>query len=188
MSALTAPRADGFRIGGVLRGRLLIPGRDDMPILEGVGEVVGGYNRLSDRREYVFGGRHNAFVNQGLQRVLDSAFNGLTAARITHIGVSSDNTAVTASTTTLAGTTSIKATSGVARTNQTVSAEQTWTQADVNFSIRKIGLLTSSAAADVVNIIGGAGSSPYNEPFTIDLTTIATWSLTMGIDVTATAS
>jgi len=32
------------------------------------------------------------------------------------------------------------------------------------------------------------GSSPYDEPFTIDLTSIATWTLQMGIDVTATAS
>lgn len=138
-----------------------------------------------------FAGRHNAFVNQGLQDVLDSAYGDLVADRITHIGLSSNTTAVTATTTSLAptGSTSIKVTANTSRTNQTVHADQTWTQADVSWAITKIGLLSSSAATDVCNIIGGTGgSAPYNEPFTIDLTSIATWSLTMGIDVTATAS
>lgn len=139
-----------------------------------------------------FSGRHNAFVNQGLQRVLDSAYGDLTAVRITHIGLSADNTAVTATTTSLdpgAAGTSIKVTANTSRTNQTVHADQTWTQADVTWAMHKIGLLTAVTATNVVNIIGGAGgSAPYNEPFTIDLTSIASWSLTMGIDVTATAS
>lgn len=133
--------------------------------------------------------KHNAFVNIGLRGVLDSAFGDLTADRITHIGLSGDSTAVTVSTTTLGTPNSIKTTANTSRTNQTVGTDQTWTQADVSFAIRKIGLLRGSAATDVSNIIGGAGgSAPYDEDFTIDLTNIATWTLTMGIDTTLTAS
>ena len=59
----------------------------------------------------------------------------------------------------------------------------------MSFAITKIGLLRGSASTDVSNIIGGSGgSAPYDEPFTIDLTNITTWTLTMGVDVTATAS
>lgn len=159
-----------------------------------VGTTVAVIPQLDTDEELaciLFGGKHNAFVNQGLQYILDSAYNALTAVRLTHIGLSSSTATVTATTTSLAptGSTSIKTMANVSRTNQTVHADQTWTQADVNFAITKIGLLKGSAATDVANIIGGTGgASPYNEPFTIDLTSIATWSLTMGIDVTATAS
>lgn len=67
--------------------------------------------------------------------------------------------------------------------------DQTWTQADVNFAITKIGLLRGATPTEVSNIIGGVGgAAPYNEPFTIDLTNIATWTLTMGVDATCTAS
>ena len=137
----------------------------------------------------ITGYRGNAFVNQGLQSVLDSAYGDLTADRITHIGLSGDTAAVSGATTTLGSPNSIKTTANTSRSGQTVSTDQTWTQADVAFAITKIGLLTGSAATDVVNIIGGTGgSAPYDEPFTIDLTNIATWTLTMGVDVTATAS
>lgn len=135
------------------------------------------------------GFRGNAFVNIGLQGILDSAYGDLVADRITHIGLSGDTAAVTAATTTLGTPNSIKVTSNTSRTAQTVSTDQTWTQADVNFSITKIGLLRGTAPTEVSNIIGGVGgAAPYNEPFTIDLRQIATWSLTMGVDVTATAS
>jgi len=137
----------------------------------------------------VEGYRGNAFVLQGLGGVLDSAYGDLTADRITHIGLSGDTTAVTINTTTLGTPNSIKTTANVSRTGATVSTDQTWTQADVAFAITKIGLLRGSAATDVSNIIGGVGgAAPYDEPFTIDLTNIATWTLTMGIDVTLTAS
>lgn len=160
----------------------------------GLALVVPRLETAAPTATILFAGRHNAFVNQGLQDVLDSAYGDLVADRITHIGLSADAQAVTATTTSLdpaggATGTSIKVTANTSRTNQTVHADQTWTQADVSWAIAKIGLLSSSAATDVCNIIGGTGgSSPYNEPFTIDLTSIATWSLTMGIDVTATAS
>jgi len=135
------------------------------------------------------GYRGNAFVNQGLQAVLDSAYGDLVANRIDHIALSGDTTAVTAATTTIGTPNSIKVTANTSRTAQTVSTDQTWTQADVAFAITKIGLLSGAAATDVANIIGGTGgSAPYNEPFTIDLTNIATWSLQMGVDVSATAT
>lgn len=140
------------------------------------------------------GYRGNAFLNQGLQGALDSMYGDLVADRITHIGLSADTSAVDATTTDLdpAGNgtgTSIKVTANTGRTAQTVSADQTWTQADVSWAITKIGLLRGSASTDVSNIIGGTGgSSPYDEEFEINLVNIATWTLTMGIDVSATAS
>lgn len=133
--------------------------------------------------------RHNAFVDQGLAGALDSMFGDLVADTITHIGVSGDDTAVTGATTTLGTPNSIKTTANTARVGQTASAEQTWTQADVNFEITKIGLLRGATATDVSNIIGGTGgAAPYDEPFTIGLTNITQWTLTLGVDVTATAS
>lgn len=135
------------------------------------------------------GYRGNAFVNIGLRGILDSSYGDLVADRITHIGLSGDTAAVTAGTTTLGTPNSIKPTANTSRTNQTVSTDQTWTQADVNFAITKIGLLRGSVPTEVSNIIGGVGgAAPYNEPFTIDLTNIATWTLTMGVDTTCTAS
>lgn len=179
-------KKDELAIGGILRGSIHIPSGDaDKAIIRGVGyDVTEDESGVTVALHPI----HNAFVNQGLRAVLDSAYGALAANRITHIGLSGDATAVTASTTTLGTPNSIKTTANVSRTNQTVAADQTWTQADVNFAIRKIGLLTGTAPTTVVNIIGGSGTAPYNEPFTIDLTSIALWTLTMGIDVTATAS
>lgn len=136
--------------------------------------------------------KHNALVNQGLQKLLDSWYSALTASRITHIGLSADTSAVTASTTSLdpgtAGS-SIKTIANVSRTAQTVSGDATWTQADVSWVITKIGLLVGSGVGDVVSIIGGTGgSSPYNENFQLDLTSVTTFNLQMGVDLTATAT
>lgn len=135
----------------------------------------------------------NAFVNQGLNNGLDRWF-GLGGTAISHMGLSSDNTATTAASTTLGGTVSIKAISPAAsRSAQTVTAGATWTQADspgpATFSVRKSGLLIGStdAVGNVQNIIGGAGSSPYNKPFTIDFTTVGTFSQTLQNQVTLAA-
>lgn len=213
-------RRDRLQVGGILVGALTIPKADLHKVrLSGVGDFRtepvhlrpgdsfsvaprmadfpgAGVSlivpRVSDEQvTLAFAGRHNAFVNQGLQDVLDSAYGDLVADRITHIGLAQSTAAVDATTTSLAptGSSSVKVTANTSRTNQTVHADQTWTQADVSWAIAKIGLLSSVAVTDVCNIIGGTGgSAPYNEPFTIDLTSIATWSLTMGIDVSATAS
>lgn len=222
-AVLDVPQSDGFKVGGVLSGVLTIPRRQlHLVKLQGVGDVrpepvhrpagdifafaakIPGFPGsgvscvIPDLGEesvsIPFAGRHNAFVNQGLQDVLDSAFGDLVSDQITHIGVSADDQAVTAGTTSLdpaggATGTSIKVTANTARVAQTVHTDQTWTQADVAFAIRKVGLLASSAATDVVNIIGGTGgSAPFNEPLNLDLTSIAAWSLQLGVDCTATAS
>lgn len=193
------PKQSSFNIGGVAKMQLTLP-VDQLHkavILGMTGSETGRGNaplRTTVNEDYatVVGYRHNAFLNVGLQSVLDSLYNGLTPRRITHIALSGDNTAVSATTTSIDPSGSgfaPKVTVSVSRTGQTVSAEQTWSNSDVSFSIVKIGLLTGTNATDVVNIIGGSGgSSPYNEPFTIDLTSIATWSLTIGIDVTASAT
>lgn len=189
------PRLDNVTLGASLGGgRLLVPSREFRAVrLEGI-DVLERRDRSDGAAELLLeGGRHNALVNQGLQDLLDSWYSALTASRITHIGLSADTSAVTASTTSIdpgaADGSSIKTITNVSRTAQTVSGEATWTQADVSWAITKIGLLTGAAATDVVSIIGGTGgSSPYNEPFTIDLTSVTTWSLTLSIELTATAS
>lgn len=187
-----------LNIGGIAKMQLTVPNEDVSKVdVKGMFtnpdgrtgaygyEVYDNDNGTSTLIAYL----HNAFVNQGLQGLLDSAYGDLVADRITHIGLSGDATAVTLATTTLGTPNSIKVTANVSRTNQTVSADQIWTQADVNFPIKKIGLLRGPTATDVSNIIGGeGGAAPFDEPFTIDLTNIATWQLTMGIDVEATAS
>lgn len=149
---------------------------------------------LGNGKTLIEGFRHNGFVNQGLEGFLDSGFGDLTPDRITHIGLSADEQAVTPTTVNAdpaGGDTgvSIKATANTARVDRTVSADQTWTQADVSWPIRKIFLARGPASTDVSNIIGGeGGSAPFDEPFTIDLTNISTWTLQMGVDTTLTAS
>lgn len=198
---ITEHKKAKFQIGGIAHARITVPTAEaDKAIVRGMFRDPGGrtdlgveVRDLGDGRTEILGHLHNAFVNQGLDGILDSAYGDLVADRITHIGLSADTSTVTATTTSIdpgaSGDVSIKVTANTSRTNETVSCDQTWTQADVNFAIAKIGLLRGSAAGDVSNIIGGTGgSAPYDEPFTIDLTSISTWTLTMGIDVTATAS
>lgn len=135
--------------------------------------------------------RPNAFVNQGLNAALDRIFNLSPPTQPTRIQLSSDNTAVTAATTTMGGTVSNKAFSPAAtRSNQTVTAGADFTQADVSFSIRKVGLLNTAtdAGTGLYDVIGGAGVSPYNQAFTIDLTSTTSFTLTMQIKVTASAT
>lgn len=143
---------------------------------------------------------HNAYVNTGLDNALDLEF-GLGGTAIGHIGVSSDNTAVTAATVYLngasAGTaanTIIKAISPAAtRSAQTTTAGATFVNADFTgglFIWYKIGLLNTAtdAGTGLVDVIGGSGgSSPYNRTFTLDLTNAGTFSVTAQIAVTAIA-
>ncbi len=135
--------------------------------------------------------RHNAFVNIGLNNALDLLFALASPTVPTRIQVSNSTTAVTAATTTMGGTISNKAFSPAAsRTLQTVTAGATYTQADVAFVITKVGLLNTStdAGTGLYDVIGGTGgSSPYNQPFTIDLTSTLSFSLLMQIAVTGAA-
>lgn len=140
--------------------------------------------------------RPNAFVNIGLNNALDRMFNLATPNPPSHIGLSDDNTAVIATTTLIDPTPSglspaIKAFSPAAsRSSQTVTAGATFTQTDVNFIIRKVGLLNGAtdAGTGLYDVIGGSGVAPFNQPFTIDLTGTTSFSLTMQIQVTASAS
>lgn len=140
--------------------------------------------------------RPNAFVNLGLQIALDRLFGLGTVAAVSHIGVSADNAAVVAGTNRLdppgdATGIAVKAISPAAtRSGQTVTAGAVFTQADVTFAIRKVGLLNKATddGTGLIDVIGGTGgAAPYDDSFTIDLTGTTPFSLTMNIQVTATA-
>jgi hypothetical protein len=157
-------------------GLLLVRGAIDvafrvprgMPIVaEGVdGDLVGHHGGWDLYRFE----RGNAFVTQGLQAVLDSACSGLTANRISHIGVSSATTAVTAGTTTLGSPNSIKAWGSQSRSGTTVSGSNSFTQADVA-SIGQVALLLGTGANQVASMVAStAGSSPYNKTFALSAT------------------
>lgn len=136
--------------------------------------------------------RHNAFVNIGLNNALDLLFALAAPAVPSRIQVSNSTTAVTAATTTMGGTISNKAFAPAAsRAAQTVTAGATYTQADIAFVITKVGLLNTStdAGTGLYDVIGGTGgAAPYNQPFTIDLTSTTSFSLLMQIAVTGAAS
>lgn len=162
----------------------------------------------------IYGGQANGVVNLGLQMALD-LLSGVTAPHILQdIGIASDNTAVTATTVHLGGAAAV-ITSGASqngflrayspaatRSNQVLTAGATFTQADMAgaaFVIHKVGLLNDTAdagtglgagpAVGIFDVIGGTGgSAPFNQPFTIDLTGVTTWSLLMQIQVTAANS
>lgn len=151
-------------------------------------------------RDTVWLEKENAYVNTGLNNALDREF-GLGGTAIGYIGVSSNTTAVTASTVNLNGAsggtaanTIIKAISPAAsRSSQTVTAGATFANADFTSGVfvwNKIGLLTTStdAGTGLVDVIGGTGgSSPYNRTFSIDLTAAGTFSVVAQIAVTASA-
>lgn len=177
-------------MGGIAHLQITVPSETaHLAVIDGLtgnpdGRTVApvSFAAMNDGKTQIEGYLHNVFVNQGLEAALDSMFGDLTADRITHIAVSGDDGTVTAATTDIdpsgAGF-SPKATANTSRTNRTVGGDNTWTQADVSFSVVKVGFLTGTAKTDVVNIISG---------FTVDLTAQATFSLTIGIDVTLTAT
>lgn len=188
-------RNDGLSIGGVIRPRIVLPHSEAKKIrLSGLADVCE--RTLEDGRLCITGHRHNAFVDTGLQLALDRLF-GLSGppAAISHMAVSADDAAVVAGTTLIdpaggdAGSTFV-AVSSVSRTGQTVEAHGLYDEGTVAFAINKVGLLNTAtdAGTGLVNVIGGAGVSPFNEPFTIDLTGAATWDLDMQLDVTAQAT
>jgi hypothetical protein len=194
MAQQKSTQLDKMAIGGIAHMRLTMPTETaHLAVVEGLTGNPDGrtqapitFTQVGDQT-YVEGYRHNLFVNQGLEAALDSMFGDLTAVPITHIALSGDNGAVTATTADIdpSGTGfSPKVTANTSRTNRTAGADNTWTQDDVSFSVRKVGLLTGALKTNVVNIIGGTG----NQPFTVDLTSQATFTLTIGIDVTLAAT
>lgn len=142
--------------------------------------------------------QHNAFVDSGLVNMLRQYFGIATIpGRPVRMGLSSDNTAVTAGTLIFGGTFVSKVFNGgtPSISGNTVTSGADFTKGvapNVNFSIRKVGLTnatadstdTSGAAQD---IIGGAGAGVYNEPLTIDLSSTSAFNLRPEIDVTLTA-
>jgi hypothetical protein len=194
MAQQKSTQHDKMNVGGVVHMRLTMPTETaHLAVVDGLTGNPDGrtqapiaWTQVGDQT-HVEGYRHNLFVNQGLEAALDSMFGDLTADRITHIALSGDNAAVTATTADIdpSGTGfSPKVTANTSRTNRTAGADNTWTQDDVSFSVRKVGFLTGALKTDVVNIIGGTG----NQPFTVDLTSQATFTLTIGIDVTLAAT
>lgn len=183
-------RLDRAGVRGLLRARVVTPDPDAV-VVRGV-EVEGEWERDPDTGmwrspEYR---RANAYVNQGLQRALDRFFNiGATTAP-SHVAASSNNDAVTAATTQFAptGTVRFAAFSGGApsRVGNVVTAGGDFTKGagagQVDFSIRKIGLSAGSTDGNAMDIIGGAGAAPYNEPLTIDLTGTSAFNLRLEID------
>lgn len=143
----------------------------------------------------------NAYVNTGLNNSLDREF-GLGGTAVGFIGVSSNSTAVTATTTFLNGAsggtaanTIIKPISPAAtRSAQTVTGGATFVNADFTsglFIFNKIGFLTTAtdAGSGLVDVIGGTGgASPYNRTFVLDLTGAGAFSATLQIAVTAAAA
>ena len=178
-----------LKVEGLLRCRIATPDPDAAVI------VCDDYDpkawRKDERGLWVNEARHhNAFVNAGLQAMLDRYFGiGGPPSAPTHLILSSDNTAVTASTTSFGGTISAKAFTGgtPTRSGQTVTVGADYVKADVAFSVRKVGISRGASDGAAQDIIGGAGSSPYNEAFTLDLTSTSAFNLRPEIDVTLTA-
>jgi hypothetical protein len=165
-----------------------------VPSIEELAKVhFEGCRVLDHGDNFVVLERENTFVNTGLNLVLDRFFgiNGTPAAP-TGIAVSADQQAITGATTLLdpagdlTGFTRAAFDSTPTRASQTVTAAATFTQATVSFAIHKVGLLntTTDAGTGLVDVIGGTG----NSPFTIDLSTVTTWSLTMQVQITASAT
>ena len=161
----------------------------------------------------IYGSQANGVVNLGLQMALDRLI-GTGPAALSNIGIASDNTAVTAATVFLGGAAAAILSGGTqngfirafapaaSRSNQVLTAGATFTQADMSgaaFVIHKVGLLNASTdagtglgagpASGIFDVIGGSGgSAPFNQPFTLDLTSVTTWSLLLQINVTAANS
>lgn len=156
--------------------------------------------------------RPNGFINLGLHFILDRIFNINTPdTAIDSMGISNDTTAVTATTLLIdptpgAGSPDFQAlaagvgAAATSRTANTVTCSSGWEPGDFTtvFAITKVGLSTNAADSGddtvptvqgVVNIIGGTGGAGvYAEPFSIDLTTVSDFDLTLQIQCTAQAT
>lgn len=149
--------------------------------------------------------RHNAFVRNGLNAVAERMFGIGTTAALTRIYLSADAQAVTLATVLIdpaGGATGVASkvfspAASLAPTTSIVTAGATFTQADVAFSIQKMGLsnaatdlgtTTPGAIAGIWDIIGGAGIAPYDQDFIADYTGSTTFTLTPSIDCTIAAT
>lgn len=186
---------DRIALKGTLRAVILTPDPDAV-VIEGM-DWDGRWSK-DDEGMWVSSPliRHNAFLNQGLQAILNryAAINGPPAVP-SRIAASSDNTAVTAASTTFGGTFRSNAMNATfpSLSAQTLSFQSDFTKGagatQIDFSVRKLGITNAStdAVGAVQDIIGGAGLSPYNEPLTIDLTSTTSFTFRPQIDVALTA-
>jgi hypothetical protein len=185
-------RRDTRRQGALMTATMRVPaGEEHLVHVSGMENMT---RRVDGDSLVITGQRHNAYVNTGLNNSLDREF-GLGGNAVSRMGVTNDTTAVTATTTKLDPTDNdtviIKAFDTAAtRTNQTVSAVSTFTKSDGNIAYTKVGLLTTTtdAGTGLVNVIGGGGTAPYDESFSIDLTGTTDFSVTIQLDVTAAAT
>jgi hypothetical protein len=175
-----------MKIKGTLKCVITLPKEDlDKIDIQGLSNQQIHY---AGKDAIISGERSNSFVNTGLENALDLLF-GLGGNIVSHIGVTDDETAVTATATKLDPTdddnVTLLAVQSLSRTGRIVSAEATFTNANANFAYKKIGYLSTStdAGTGLIDVIGGGGSSPYNQAFNIDLTGATTWSATLGIEV-----
>lgn len=186
---------DRVGVSGLARVTIATPDPDAVTIQGMDWDRCGwAYDRDSDLWHSAEATRSNAYVNLGLQRFIDKMFNATGTAPVC-ISISSDNTAVTAASTTFGATYS--SSSGFTANSRTGNVQTS--QADFtkgtpgagtnlcNFSIRKIGISSTTADGAMMDCIGGAGSSPYNEPLTIDLSSATSFTLTIAIDTTLVA-
>jgi hypothetical protein len=171
-----------------------------------------GHQLGQPEADVIYLAAHNGFINLGLHFILDRIFNINTPdTAIDSMGISNDTTAVTATTLLIdpsagAGSPDFQAlgagvgAAATSRSGNTVTCSSGWEPGDFStvFSITKVGLSTNAADSGddtvptvqgVVNIIGGTGGAGvYNEPFTIDLTTVSDFDLTLQQQITAQAT
>lgn len=146
--------------------------------------------------------RHNAFVTNGLNAILERMGGIGTTAAITHLHLSADAQTVTLATTQIdpAGGSTGRASKTVTNTVNAATSVLTctsasFTQADVSWAINKMGVgnvstdpgtTTAGAISGIWDIIGGTGgASPFNQAFSADYTGSTSFTLNPVITVTA---
>tara|TARA_R110000868_G_scaffold103537_2_gene285106 strand:- start:92 stop:649 length:558 start_codon:yes stop_codon:yes gene_type:complete len=180
-----------MNIKGTLKCEITIPSNDFEKVkIEG---LKNKHTQFDGDNVTISGERSNSFVNTGLENALDLLF-GLGGSIVSHIGVTDDTTVVTATTTKLDPTdddnVTLLSAQSLARVGRVVTGEATFTHVNANFAYKKIGFLSTAtdAGTGLIDVIGGGGTSPYNQAFNIDLTGATTWSATLGIEVEFKAS
>jgi len=185
---------EGVALKGRLRAWIWTPDPDAV-VIEGV-DWAQDWRKWGDSLWQAVIERDNAVLNQGLQAILNRYANiGGPPAVPSRIAASSDNTAVTAASTTFGGTfrSSTMNATFPSLSAQTLSFQADFTKGSgagqIDFSVRKLGVTNAStdAAGGAQDIIGGAGTSPYNEPLTIDLTSTTSFTFRPQIDCALTA-
>jgi hypothetical protein len=136
----------------------------------------------------ITGSRSNTFVNTGLEIALSRLFSSSVGV-LSHLGVTDDAEAVTATTVKLdpSGTNqkTILPVAEMTLTGRVLSGQAIFTNVNAPFRYRKIGYLNTAtdSGTGLIDVVGGGGDAPYNQEFNIDLTGAATWNAVLGIDI-----